>query len=81
MSKTKNLVERQQVENSPFTAIKHDDTWFLTMGKYRMTTKNFETFEQVTEWITLNQYELMATFCSIVCEETVREILNNKDNE
>lgn len=78
MDKVKQLVERRQIENTPFTAIKNENDWFLTCGKYRMSTKRFDSYEETTEWIEQNQWELMATFTSIVAEETVKEILNNQ---
>lgn len=31
------LVEREEIKNTPFTAVKFEDKWFLTMGKYRLT--------------------------------------------
>lgn len=31
------LFEQIPIENSPFTAVKMEDKWFLTMGKYRLT--------------------------------------------
>lgn len=42
-----------------------------------MTTKNFASEAEVRDWMQVNNWELMATFCSIVAEETVREVLNN----
>lgn len=31
------LVEQHAIPNTPFTAIKYDSKWYLTMGKYRLT--------------------------------------------
>lgn len=73
----KELVSRIQVENSPFTIIGTEKGHFLTLGKYRMTTKNFSNVQEITEWMDLNKWELMATFCSIIAEETTKEVLNN----
>lgn len=33
------LFEQVPIENTPFTAVKMDDKWFLTMGKYRLSEK------------------------------------------
>lgn len=76
----KELVKRHQIENSPFTIIENENNFFLTCGKYRMTTKNFSNEKEVYDWIDLNKWELMATFCSIVAEETTKEILKNNNN-
>jgi hypothetical protein len=78
MKKVKELVRRHQVENSPFTIIENNDNFFLTCGRYRMTTKNFNNEKEVLEWIDQNHWELMATFCSLVAEETTKEILKNQ---
>lgn len=31
------LIEYVQIENTPFTAVKDQGRWYLTMGKYRLT--------------------------------------------
>lgn len=31
------LLEKIEVENTPFTIVRIDDKWFVTMGKYRLT--------------------------------------------
>ena len=31
------LVEMEGIPDTPFTAVKVDNKWFLTMGKYRLT--------------------------------------------
>lgn len=39
------LREERRIENTPFTAVKLEEKWFLTMGKYRMT----DTYESLEE--------------------------------
>lgn len=46
-----------------------------------MTTKNFASEEEVRDWMQVNNWELMATFCSIVAEETVKQVINNSKTE
>lgn len=36
-SNSDQLLEKIEIENTPFTAIKVEDKWFLMMGKYRLT--------------------------------------------
>ena len=31
------LLEQHKVDDTPFTLVKYNDKWFLTMGKYRLT--------------------------------------------
>lgn len=38
-SKSKEMVEQQPIDGTPFTAVRVDEDWFLTMGKYRLTEK------------------------------------------
>lgn len=35
----KQLLEQYPIKDTPFTAVKFEDKWFLTMGKYRLTEK------------------------------------------
>ncbi len=42
------LVERIEVENTPFTIVKIDGEYFGTMGEYRLTEK-FNTLEECEE--------------------------------
>lgn len=39
------LVEQHPIKNTPFTALKYDGKWYLTMGKYRLT-KELQTKEK-----------------------------------
>lgn len=34
---SKEMVEKIQVPETPFTMVRFEDKWFLTMGKYRLT--------------------------------------------
>lgn len=77
--KSKQLVERINLEGTPFTAVKLENDFFLTIGKYRISTKSFQKVEELTEWIELNKWEVMATFASIVAEETTKEILKKHE--
>lgn len=31
------LIEIKEIEDTPFTAVRHEKDWFLMMGKYRLT--------------------------------------------
>lgn len=42
------LLQQEQIEGTPFTAVRLDDKWFLTMGKYRLSEPT-KTFEEVLE--------------------------------
>lgn len=36
-STNEQLMEMEKVPNTPFTIVKYNDHWFLTMGKYRLS--------------------------------------------
>lgn len=38
-SNSKQLVEQTKIEGTPFTAIRIDEKYFLTLGKYRLTNQ------------------------------------------
>lgn len=59
-SNSKELIEKRQIPETPFTAIRIEDKWFLTLGKYRLTNPvdSYEAIEadaQNTSWDRLLQ--------------------------
>lgn len=32
------IIEREEVEDTPFMIVKQDEKWFVTLGKYRLTS-------------------------------------------
>lgn len=54
------LIERVEIDGTPFTAIRNEEEWFLTMGKYRLT-QAMKTLEEVkndatnTDWFRIMQ--------------------------
>lgn len=61
------LFEAKPVGDTPFTAIKLEDKWYLTLGKYRLTEalKSFEEVEQEAKdaswWRILSVMQAMIT--------------------
>lgn len=43
------LREFETVENTPFTVVKEESGYYLIMGEYRMSEKNYETKEELLE--------------------------------
>lgn len=58
--KNEQLIERVEIPESPFVAVRHDKKWFLTMGKYRLT-EELESLEECekqafdTSWFRIMQ--------------------------
>lgn len=46
-SDSRELIEKKQIPETPFTAIRIEDKWFLTLGKYRLTNpvENYDLIE------------------------------------
>jgi len=66
------MLETIPIEDTPFTAIRLDDKWFLTLGKYRLSD-TLRSLEEVREdardasWIRIMQ------ICKIMIAEERRE--------
>lgn len=79
-SKKNQTIERVEIDNTPFTAIKLQEDWYLTLGRYHMTKQCFQSVEQIREYLKdpLYIWRTIATFSSIIAAETVNSILNEK---
>lgn len=66
-SENHELVEIHHIDNTPFTVIKTNENWYVTMGKYRLT-QAMETREEAEEnaqrmdWDRLIQVMTIVTF-------------------
>lgn len=75
---TKQLLEQHRIANTPFTAVKFEDKWFLTMGKYRLTEplKSKHECEQEAKDASWNR--LMAIMKIVIMEhEAEKELVSN----
>lgn len=75
-NKNTQLVEREHVDGTPFTAVKQNEKWFLTLGKYKVSS-DFQELEELKKWMETDRWELLTTFCSIIAQDTVF-MLNQK---
>lgn len=76
-SKSNNkLVEQQQVKGTPFTAIKYNDEWFLTLGKYRLTESKKTLSEVIKDAKRADWYRVMQIM-NIVLDEKIETLKNN----
>lgn len=62
------LVERLPIKDTPFTAIRLDKDWFLTMGKYRLT-EPVHTFEEIEEIAYNPTWDRIMQIMQIMIEE------------
>lgn len=69
--KSEKLVERVEIENSPFVAVKvSNETWILTLGKYKISNKSYKSLEECKQPVINKEWELLFTVIAIVSEET-----------
>lgn len=59
------LIEREQIEGTPFTLIKQDEKYFLTLGNYMVTPK-CNTQTEAFEYIGENQWNIVTTLIDIM---------------
>lgn len=77
--KNKQLVERIQIEKTPFTAVKMmDSNWILTMGQWRLSEKLFNNFDEILTHIEESKWELLAIFTTIVAEQAIKKLKENE---
>lgn len=68
-------MEMEKIEDTPFTAVKYGDNWFLTMGKYRLT-EPIDSKEAVMEMAQDTTWMRLLQVIKIMIDES-REEQNN----
>lgn len=62
------LVEFEEIEGTPFTAVKEMENWFIVMGKYRLS-EPFENKETAIEWSKIIDWNKITTVMTILLKE------------
>lgn len=78
-STSKQLMETKPINESPFTAVRLENDWFLTMGKYRLTEK-LQSEEECLEAARDASWHRLMQVIQIMIEENDRTI-ERKINE
>lgn len=75
------LIEREPIENTPFWIVGNTENgYILTMGKYKVTQKKFNSIKEAREELENNTWELMLTVIAIVTNDIIeqnRPVTNN----
>lgn len=77
------LITQKQIKDTPFTAVKVDNKYFLTCGKYRVSAV-FGSFEECEEDAKDTSWNRLSQVIMAIAEGTIQNYLNNqnkKDNE
>lgn len=75
MTENKELIQQTPVEDTPFTMVKYEDKYFLTMGKYRLT-EPMENESEVRKHLSTHKWEITLQLIDIMItmkEESKRE--------
>ena len=67
------LVEYKPIGKTPFTAVRNEETWFITVGKYK-APHDFKSYEECYDYVEENMWEMIGLFTTVIVEE------NNKLN-
>ena len=67
------LVEVQQIENTPFQRLKHKGKLYLALGKYRLT-EELETEEELTREVMDESWFRIMQVADIMAREAIKEI-------
>lgn len=76
--KNTELIEKREIENTPFTAVRVNDKWFLGCANFRLT-EPMNSYEEVLESTKLS-WHLVTQLISIMIEHQPKNYLNNNQN-
>lgn len=72
MESNTELIEQCEIKGTPFTALRHDKHWYLTMGKYRLT-EEMNSKEEVIENAQDASWFRIIQIVGVVVEEFIKE--------
>lgn len=61
-------VEKIEIENTPFTAVRIDDKWYIVMGKYRLTNEIATKEEALAAAIDESWWRIMSVIKAMIIE-------------
>lgn len=67
-SNSNKLIERVEIDRTPFTAIKQNEKWFLTWGFYVLTEK-YDTLKEIKELLRTDMYNIIGPFLLALLQE------------
>lgn len=70
---SKQIVERIEIENTPFTAIKTGEEWHLTLGRYRLTQALKTKDEALAEGLNESWWRIMQIIQIMIDEHEIKK--------
>lgn len=80
MDPSKKLIEREQLQGTPFWIIKNDEEFNLIMGRYKLNEFPLRTREEVDRFMTSDIWNLILKIILAVIQDTLTE-LEKKNNQ
>lgn len=71
------LIERIEIEKTPFTVIIKDKEKFITFGRYRISP-NLEPIEEALDWLNDHMWEVIVIMAAITYELHHEELQQQK---
>lgn len=72
-SSNEELIERQQLEGTPFWIIKMENEYNLIFGKYKITQTPFKDKKTLTQWLNKNQWNIITQLAMIIANDILIE--------
>lgn len=80
-SSNENLIEREQLEGTPFWLIRQEEKWAIVMGKYKMNDKELRSREEAIKYMEDNKYNISLRMTMIIVNDIIREQEEGKKND
>lgn len=72
------LIEREEIQNTPFMLVKQNGNYFAVLGQYRITPE-FEYKHEVTDYLITEQWNVVLDMITSVIDH-INKIQNQKTN-
>lgn len=67
-SRNTELLEKEEVEGTPFTIVKNEELWYILLGKYRLT-EGYEDKEEALKEANVINWNKILQVCIIIGKE------------
>lgn len=68
------LIERQEVEHTPFTLVKHENLWYTLLGKYRLSEGSEHKLIELQKAKEMTWERIMQVIAIMITENDINPI-------
>lgn len=72
------LIEREQLEGTPFWMIKIQDQYNLIMGKYKLTDVPLKDKEEIFSYLQTNMYNIITRIVAIIANNMITDYMKDE---